>query len=59
MEKTAREVGIGPGEAREEVAGMELLRKRETWRRENREAIEAFNVFVVRHGDFLAGLRRF
>ncbi len=59
MEWKAREHGADPAGTREEVAAVERRRKREAWLRENREAIEAYNEFVARHGDFSAGLRGF
>lgn len=47
------------GLAEEALAEAVRQRLAETWLQENREAIEAFNEHVERHGAFSDGLRSF
>ena len=56
----ARELGVDLGSTLEEALALEVHKKqRETWLEENREAIEAYNELVARHGVFSTGLRGF
>lgn len=53
-------MGIDPSTTLEEALAEEIRRKRsEIWREENREAIEAYNELVAKHGVFSTGLRSF
>jgi antitoxin CcdA len=56
----ARALGINPSTALEEALAEEITRRqRELWLEENREAVEAYNELVAKHGVFSAGLRGF
>jgi len=56
----ARELGINPSETLEAALSDEIRqRQRDLWRKENREAIEAYNELVARDGVFSKGLRGF
>jgi len=56
----ASELGVDLAATLEDALALEVRRrKRETWREENREAIEAYNEHVAEHGVFSTGLRGF
>lgn len=56
----ARALGINISQACERALVAEVAAaRREAWRRENREAIEAWNQYVEEHGTPLAAYRRF
>ena len=58
--RQARDLGINLSAAMEET--LEVLvrrRKSETWLRENRESIEAYNEYFENHPVFSEGLRSF
>lgn len=56
----AREAGIDLSAALEKALVGELLEtKRKKWREDNREAIDAYNEDVAKHGVFSDGVRFF
>lgn len=56
----ARDLGINISRACEAGLEAQIARvRRETWLRENREALEASNAYVERYGLPLADLRQF
>ena len=56
----ARDAGVNLSARLERALEEELAAaKRKKWRRDNRQAIDAYNEHVERHGVFSAGLRRF
>ncbi len=56
----ASELGVDLAATLEDALALEVHRRqRETWLEENREAIEAYNEHVARHGVFSTGLRGF
>lgn len=56
----AHKLGVDVAATLEDALASEVQRKqRDTWREENRDAIEAYNEHVAQHGVFSAGLRRF
>ena len=56
----AREAGVNLSAALERALTEELAaRKRKQWRTENREAIQAYNEHVEKHGTFSDDLRNF
>lgn len=56
----AHDLGIDLTATLEEALAAQLQKRRqESWREENREAIAAYNDFVVSHGVWSDGLRSF
>ena len=56
----AHELGVDLAATLEDALASEVhKRQRDTWREENREAIEAYNEHVAQHGVFSTGLRGF
>lgn len=56
----AREAGINLSATLERALAEELaVAKRQKWREENREGIEAYNKHVARHGTFSDDVRKF
>ena len=56
----ARELGVDLDSTLEDALALEVhKRQRETWLKENREAIEAYNELVAQQGVFSTGLRGF
>jgi len=59
-QRKIQELEITPSPTREEDLAEEIRKKnRERWLEENREAIEAYNDLVAKHGVFSDGLRGF
>jgi antitoxin CcdA len=56
----ARNAGVNLSATLERALSDELARvKREQWRKDNREAIAAYNDYVDEHGTFSDGVRSF
>lgn len=56
----ARELGVDLATTLEDALAQEVHRRqRETWLKENREAIETYNDLVAQQGVFSTGLRGF
>lgn len=56
----ARELGVDLAATVADALALEIrMRQGESWRKENRDAIEAYNEHVAQHGVFSTGLRGF
>lgn len=56
----AREAGVNLSATLERALTEELAAaRRKKWREENREAIQAYNEHIEKHGTFSDGVRRF
>jgi antitoxin CcdA len=56
----AREAGVNLSATLERALIEQLAEvRRSKWRRDNREAIDAYNEYVEKHGAFSDGVRRF
>ncbi len=60
MLKAAREAGLNLSSVLEEALGLRVASaKRDAWKRDNAEAIDAYNQFTDRHGMYSGGSRSF